>query len=76
MPVLSFSGRNREPSPNLSAYQHANENARFKHNRYLFNNKMNERIKARELAEKKSTQAKKKMEKAHDKGEGQVKVKF
>ena len=79
MPVLSFAQEKGEPNPNASAYEHANENARFKRNEEVFNNKANKKIRAKRLTEKKAeeaAEAKKKAEEAQDKGEGQVKVRF
>ncbi len=79
MPVLSFSEKKNGPNPNASAYEHANENARFKRNGDVFNNKKNKAKRARKLAKKKAAAAveeKKKAEEAQDKGEGQVKLKF
>lgn len=82
MPVLSFAKdkeEKKEPDPNVSAYEHANEKAKFKRTKDEFNSKANKKIRAKKLAEKKAAEAaeaKKKAEEAKDKGEGQVKVKF
>ena len=77
--VYSFAEEKNGPDPSVSAYEHANENAKFKRSRALFNNKENQEIRAQRLAEKEAkeaAEAKKKAEEAQDKGEGQVKVKF
>lgn len=79
MPVLGFAMGKREPDPDISAYDYANENARFKRSEDRFNSKANKKIRAKELAEKEAAEAaeaKKKAEEAQDKGEGQFKVKF
>lgn len=65
--------------PNLAAYEKANERAKFKRGQEIYDNKENKKIRAKELAEKEAAneeEIKKKFEEAHDKGEGQVKVKF
>jgi hypothetical protein len=67
------------PNPHASAYEHANENAKFKRSGDVFNNKANKEIRAKNRDEKEAVKAveeKKKEEESHDKGEGQVKVKF
>lgn len=76
MPVLSFAGKKKEPTPNVSAYEHANENAKFKRDGKVFNNKTNKKIRAKKRAKKEAVEEKKEAEEAQDKGEGQVKVKF
>ncbi len=85
MPVLSFAKEKKAPDPSASAYEHANENARFERNQALFNYKVNKRNRAaKRLAEKEvaaakkkeAAEAKKKAEEAQDKGEGQVKLRF
>ncbi len=79
MPVLSLAEEEKKLAPNASAYEHADENARFKRGWSWFNNKENKKIRAKrraELAEKEAAEAKKKAAEAQDKGEGQVKLKF
>ncbi len=76
MPFLSFAEEKNGPNPSASAYEHANENAKFKRDGEVFNTKANKKIRAKKLTKKKKAQAKKKTEEAEDKGEGQVKVKF
>lgn len=79
MTVLSFAKEKKEPGRNLSANELVNEKAKFKRTRSLFNNKANKEIRAKRLAEKQAAEAeeaKKKVEEAQDKGEGQVKVQF
>ena len=76
MPIFSFAKEKKEPNPSVSAYEHANENAKFKRDGGVFNNKAHKEIRAKKLAEKKAKKAKKKVEDAQEKGEGQVKVKF
>ncbi len=60
----------------LSTYERAHENARFKRDGEVFNNRAHKEIRAKRRAEKEAKKAKKKVEEAQDKGEGQVKVKF
>ncbi len=76
IPVLSFAKEKKEPNPNASAYEHANENAKFKRDGNTFNNKANKKGKAKKQAEKELPEAKKKVETGQDKDEGQVKLKF
>ena len=76
MPVLSFANEEKEPHPSASAYEHANENAKFKRDDVVFNNKANKAIRAKKLAKKEAAEAKKKVDEVQDKGEGQFKVKF
>lgn len=76
MPVSSFADEKKAPGPNESAYEHADENARFKSNKKWFNSKERKRIRAKRLAEKEAAETKKKAEEAQDKGEGQFKIKF
>ena len=54
MPGVSFAKdkeQKKEISPNVSAYEHANEKAKFKRTKDKFNNKANKRIRAKKLAE-------------------------
>ncbi len=79
LPALSFASReNKGPDPSVSAYEHANENAKFKRNQNLFNKKAYKKMRAEKRAQKEAAkaEAKKKAEEAQDKGEGQVKLKF
>ncbi|MFA6378432.1 MAG: hypothetical protein WCX16_01440, partial [Candidatus Omnitrophota bacterium] len=60
----------------MSAYEHANENAKFKRSESMYNNKENKELRAKWKNEKKTAEAKKKVEDAAYKSEGQVNVKF
>jgi len=78
-PVFSFAQEKNQPDVNMSAYEHANENAKFNRTRTLFYSKRQKDIrakKAKRLAEEKAAEEKKKAEEAQDKGEGQFKIKF
>jgi len=79
MAGFSFSQEQEESRPDMSAYEHANENAKFKRTWSFFNNKANKEMRAKRLAEQEAEEAakvKKKMEEDEDKGEGQFKMKF
>lgn len=79
IPILSFAKEKKQPNPGISAYEHANKNAKFKRSQEVFNSKAHKEIRAQRLAEKKMAEAeeeKKKAEEAQDKGEGQIKVTF
>jgi len=71
--------RKKAPDPNASAYERANENARFKRSGEVFNNKANKKIRSRRRAEDRAAETveeKKQEEEAQDDGYGQVDVKF
>lgn len=74
--TLGFAQNKKQPHPSLSAYEHANENAKFKRDGNVFNNKTHKEIRVKRLAEKEAKKAIKKVAEAQDKGEGRVKVKF
>jgi len=79
MPAMSFAEKGEASKPSVSAYEHANEKARFKRSGEVFNSKANKKIRAKKRADKKIVEAKKEAKKdqdKQDKGEGQVKVKF
>jgi len=66
-------------NPSKTAYEQNQENAKFKRDEAVFNNKANTKIRAKKEAKREvadEVEAKKKVEEAQDKGEGQVKVKF
>ena len=71
--------KENDSSPNMSAYEHAHENAKFKRTRDLFYNEENKEARDEKLTEKKAekeAEIKKKAEEAQDKGEGQFKLEF
>ncbi|MFA5059197.1 MAG: hypothetical protein WC676_01020 [Candidatus Omnitrophota bacterium] len=74
--VLGFARNEKSPRPNMSAYEHANEKAKFKRTRDEFNSKKNKEIRAEKIAEKEVIKEEKKKEASQDNGKGQFKVKF
>lgn len=76
IPVLSFAIGKNDLRPNKSAYEHANENAKFEREQDFFNQKVKEEIRAKKLAEKelrKATRAKKKAQALQKKRAWQLK---
>jgi len=76
MPVLSFAKEKGHTGPNIAAYEHANENAKFKRDQDLSNKTASIEIRAKGLAENKAAEEKKKAEEAQDKSDGIFRVKF
>lgn len=79
VPLVGCGIVKKEPNLNASKFVSADENAEFKRDGAVYNNKANRKIRAKqaqELAEQEAADAKKKAEVKEDKGEGQVKVKF
>jgi hypothetical protein len=73
--VLGFA-QEKKLQHNLSEYEQASENAKIKKSLNVYNSRANKIIRAKELAEKKAEEEKKKVDDAQYKSEGQVNVKF